>query len=439
MPNVKFSTAGNAVSARGLNLSEIDTFEIVEQPNSITTPVNVDTTIKDVVERTTSGTGIDNSFKINRKAGSLADNNGTYSSSNNAIATVDSTGRVLKGSSSGLVEITYQSTSSRFKVTRNMVSTGTSVKIISDWTANSLARHMDFNVKTLMTGKSPTDINLPQVMYIAANYSDGSASAIDNPNLFCRFGPNGSTDLNFEAVSLASSNGYAYPYVLISPNHILGCNHAGRADAPIHFAKNGVTYTANRTQYRQVGGDMAIYHIFPSITDISPIRMLPVDWQLYLPTMNTETTPLAISTLIRTANSGQVLPFTPKQGGGGDTAIITQNSPKIRLGQLKSLKSQFGQNNKFFINELSSNPTVRSWQSNLYDGDSGSPQFTIINNELCLIGVMWYGGGGRGDFVSNYLTEIQAAMNSISTAAGTTQRTLGTFSAGDLSAFTQFP
>lgn len=59
------------------------------------------------------------------------------------------------------------------------------------------------------------------------------------------------------------------------------------------------------------------------------------------------------------------------------------------------------------------NATRLGFYEPVVDGDSGSPRFLLIDDQLVLLTVMHYGGGGSGCFVTHYKTEIQNAMNSL--------------------------
>ena len=55
----------------------------------------------------------------------------------------------------------------------------------------------------------------------------------------------------------------------------------------------------------------------------------------------------------------------------------------------------------------------RAFYEDMISGDSGSPRFLLVDQELVLLCVMWKGGGGSGCFITHFIDEIQASMDSL--------------------------
>jgi len=79
----------------------------------------------------------------------------------------------------------------------------------------------------------------------------------------------------------------------------------------------------------------------------------------------------------------------------------------------------------------------REWgEDRVIAGDSGGPSFISINNELVLICAQ-NGFGGSTNF-SVFITEINAAMNNLATAAGDPDAGTYALNHPDLSEFTDY-
>jgi len=101
------------------------------------------------------------------------------------------------------------------------------------------------------------------------------------------------------------------------------------------------------------------------------------------------------------------------------------------LGTARNLPCvTFDQEEKFTIAELNDLPNYhertllssahrpyndmrRMFYEDMIGGDSGSPRFLLVNQELVLLCVMWKGGGGSGCFVTHFINEIQECMNNL--------------------------
>jgi hypothetical protein len=439
MATIKFSLDVTAIKARAKNLLEEDTFSIMPTPVG-SLPGEVLSNIKDIGIKTSSGAGANNSFKLNRNQGTLASPVGVFSSSNTEKAVVNSLGQVTYVSS-GLVTITYTSLTTKYAIQKEMVNNVTENVTYTGWASGSLAKHMDDSTRNLLSGETANQTSQSIFSTLASDFS----SATENSNLFCRFAPDGTTKLNFSCVTI-TRNGvdYNYPAVLISPRHVLVSDHVQGSAGEVKFQKDGVIYTTNQILKRVLnlpvdqyprGSDNAIWYIDPPITGVEPAKVLPSNWRNFLPSMDWNESAPKILSLVVTANTGQA---------GYDNVIFNNFTPHVRVFRLGKLGSTPALGRGFRGQSANSNPepAVSPWMTFLYAGDSSSPVFTVLSNQLCLIGTMQSGGGGTGHYyISDHITEVEALMAEVTAAANpsdVTVRTLTKFSAGDLSAFTQY-
>lgn len=78
----------------------------------------------------------------------------------------------------------------------------------------------------------------------------------------------------------------------------------------------------------------------------------------------------------------------------------------------------------------------RVFSEDIISGDSGNPSFMVVDDELCLLTVWTYGGGGAGTSLDNYVDDIDQMILDLDTEAG--DLTGYTCTVKDLSAYPSY-
>ena len=188
----------------------------------------------------------------------------------------------------------------------------------------------------------------------------------------------------------------AYPQrrggALISPRHLAMAWHSrvpnGTVMRFVDVDNNVVEREVTATQRvywpppdETTGSDIAIALFDSDVpSSISFTKVMPSDWDSYLPSFSNICTVPAVST-------HQNKHATVRDAHGVLTHTISFNKP---------IDSQ----------------RVLFYEVVEY-GDSGSPAFFIINDELVLLTTWFSGGGGGGPFYTHFISEINTVMTSL--------------------------
>jgi hypothetical protein len=264
------------------------------------------------------------------------------------------------------------------------------VDVPSGWVAESLAQHCIDQIDSRLSGQMPVFLQQDGTTFIR-NPACWAASI----NLTC-------------ASPWNSTGGLQRAGTLISPRHVLFCEHYGfrpAVNATIKFVTQAnevvsrtITALATHPEYTAVGfyPDIAIGVLDADVPEsISFAEVLPADWQDYLPSVST---------------------LNP--------------IPALRLNRLErasvaDLRQKIS--GRFWLQP----PATRfEYYESLVTGDSGNPAFLVVNGKPVLLGTFTYGGPGSGTSVSAHIDAINSMMSSLGGGY--------TLTAADLSAFPNY-
>jgi hypothetical protein len=186
---------------------------------------------------------------------------------------------------------------------------------------------------------------------------------------------------------------------LVSPRHFIGAVHWGlQAGDTVHFVKDDDTVVVRTvSSVATISGTDILVGVLNSDVDvgIAFARVMPTNWAQKLPTLHLFGLPVC------SADQGK----------------------RVYCRNLVSLADDV-------VCDRPNVATRESYYAPAVSGDSGSPCFAVMSNQMVLLCCWLSGGGGTGPSVSRYTTEINAAM-----------ATLGggyTLTSVDLSSYTTF-
>lgn len=250
-------------------------------------------------------------------------------------------------------------------------SSNNTVETFQSWASGSLAHHCTNQIDTLIANKTALNV------FTTTNWSARPATFIRNSDCWA----NG-IDLSC-ASPWNNENGSLYAGTLISPRHVVFCDHAS------FYPKNGKTITfvspsnqeVTRTIVNSVRAgdpDIRVALLDSDVPNsITFAKVLPSNWATYL------------------------IGFTPQSTV---PVMCLNQTERASIASLRSLHSSF----------LNAYPTLYpSYYGEIILFDSGNPTFLIINGQLVLIGVFTGGGAGNGSFISYHMDAVNAAMTSL--------------------------
>lgn len=292
-------------------------------------------------------------------------------------------------------------------------------------------------------GKAPGATT--QNQWLSATYSTtpGQCAAVQNPDMIFK-------DVDFSAISFCrGANGYIYPVTLITPRHVLFAQHTG-AGGPVVFRNSSGGFQSRTILSTFSIEDLAIGLLSSPVTDIEPMRVLPLDIGdfitrirgLVVPEDGLDYPPPAgyfgvSSPLIRgwfRTNGQAVQPpgtglgwpvltrraNTGLAGGDTNSIAIAGAVPKMRINMLKVIDPSTDPDKRFRMTPPVNNEFA-SWGSYAYGGDSGSVSMlmTPIGGQVVpvLLGATWTSGESGTTYIGNHEATV-AAMRSLAAAVG---------------------
>lgn len=382
----------------------------------------VDNSNYDSVLTQTTSTGLDNNFRIS-VADSLLIPGHSFINQAPTIASVDASGNVSR-ITNGTAIIDVKTPVGTRRTTRVMANTSVVTYAHKNYKSGSVGLHIVNAINTMIASKAPG--RTVQEFTTANNGNWAALSATRNASLF-------TGAMDFSAISLAREDislGY-FPYLLISPRHIICAAHIfGTVGKGIAWkAPDGSYKTARTLSYATYGDygaghDVGVAYLDTAITGINPFKFLPSNWANYLSSMSAGSWPYpaklpCLAKLYHMVDSDSWV--------NGIAVNDMCYMPSGITGNWAAVLSGSGVRDA----------TLLPW-SNVTDGirggDSGSPTMLPINGEAVLIGAQ-SSASGLNNFVA-YETWIEAQMNSQAAAQG--DSTVYTLGRADLSGFTQY-
>ncbi|MCK9458169.1 MAG: hypothetical protein M0R80_00635 [Proteobacteria bacterium] len=375
---------GTGKKLRSKNSTDLD-FELSNSPytNLISGSSSTARTVKDLNLQEYVDATYDNLTNLLVTPGIGCDDSPLYySSADVSIATIDQNGTITQvGNGTGKFNVTWKGLTKQTTAPISRVGGGTTEIFIS-YVDGSLGKHCSDNVDTRIAGKTRSCLPLFTTMdHTTPHY-------VRNTNCWL------SGISNVSCISPWNSNGGKNQAgTLISPRHIAFAEHyqfgAGTVIRYITDDDQVVEKTVLATQ--SIGPPNYADMYFSDITigvldsDIPPTikfaKLLPTNWANYLPSF-----------------------------GPGTGSLILDRIPGVATNQLKeALVGDYVSTHSVYYPENSQRQLL---YSKIIGGDSGSPGFIIIHDELVFL-TTWTTPGGGPQYL-NYLSEINAAMASLS-------------------------
>lgn len=403
-----FNQSGTRI--RGYTAAHDFSYFVTEKPfGAGTTPsIQTDSNINTV-------TGAENNFQVHVVDSNFLSGH-TLINNTPSIITLDGNGDATR-LQNGLASIDIATPVGRRNYSRIMSTSSIPKKAWQSFVAGSLGKHIVDSMLALISGKTVSSTT--HAAFTSNNYLTATPAVVRNPNLYC-------AALNLTGISVmgAGGNGYIHPGMLISPRHVIGATHFHGTGPWVWLGTDGQYHSASLAQgYAIANTDIWIGYLNASISNCAILKVLPANYINYLPNADGDLL-LNLPILSKTAHSGTPAAAT----GAGDWWTINHI---LMLIQMTGNKRWFAYQR--FDSDIAALPT-EAWHVPIVGGDSGSPLFILINGELVLIGA--HLGAVTGDTYSNYITEIEAAMNSLGAAQG--DMTSYSLNKVDLSAFTSY-
>jgi hypothetical protein len=247
---------------------------------------------------------------------------------------------------------------------------------------NSLIKHIIDDIYSRVTAIPQKQINL----FSSKNHS--TLTYIRNTN-------NLISNVNTTCISPWNSRlGGAGGGTLISPRHVIYCKHASHypivGDTIRFVSESNQVITRTVTQVltlnQSPSPDMVIIVLNSDATTengqpsgISFCKVLPINWYRYLPSMY---------------GAKNSLPFIHHDQEQKSLIYLWNSSVDL--------------NNNSFIISFPSDANQLNFNEPLIIGDSGNPQFVIINNQMVLLSVQ-----GNPNFIPYYMSEINNVMSTL--------------------------
>lgn len=257
---------------------------------------------------------------------------------------------------------------------------GSIVDTFSSYVNGTAAHNASSTIDSLLSGKTASSTIR---RFNTQNHTSSPPSYVANASFWAN-------SLNFSCCSVWNSTGLnTMAGTLISPRHIIFAAHYQlNTGATVRFI-DGSGNIVNRTMtaklvhpdYKPYYPDIAIGVLDSDVpAGVSFARVLPANWSSYLPT---------ISYTSR-------IPF-----------IVVDQEEKALVGDI------VGISNSVNIAAPENSQRLSFWES-IITGDSGSPGFLVINNQLVIVTVLTFGGlFTSGTFISAHINSINTMMNTL--------------------------
>ena len=348
-----------------------------------------DVVVKDQINHQSHTATVDHTFNVSSDAPV------TFSSLTPEIATIDSGGGYVQRVASGTTLInaeTYHLTKQIFLHLSRTNSVMTSSFL--DYVDGSLAKHCCDSIGALIAGYTQSTVTAAQPIYTTLPWGpdDTGAVYVRNPNCWLNSIVNQLTCMS----PWNSLQGHNRAGTLISPRHVAFAQHyyvpAGYTMRFVNTSNQVFTYTVtgNRTIYynETLNTDINIGCLDRDVdSSISFTKVLPANWSAYLPTLTTTAT----------SHFPMITTNQYKQCAISDVGSV--NYYDTTQGSLYGMRPTDTQRKLFYLDIIS--------------GDSGSPAFLFINNQLVMVTAWTWGGAGGGPFYGTFVSKINDAMTSL--------------------------
>ena len=180
-------------------------------------------------------------------------------------------------------------------------------------------------------------------------------------------------------------NGWNMAGTLISARHLIYAHHYAIPHGTTLYFMDGASNVYSRTliDSRYVSCDIRIGLLNSDLpSTLHPAKILPPEYGNYIGT-------------------AKRLP-----------CVTFDQEEKLTVAELSDLKC-FNERTSLSSAQRPHSDMRRAFYEDMIPGDSGSPRFLLVDQELVLLCVMWKGGGGSGCFITHFIDEIQASMDNL--------------------------
>ena len=180
-------------------------------------------------------------------------------------------------------------------------------------------------------------------------------------------------------------NGWNLAGTLISARHVIYTHHGAIPHGTTLYFMDTSSNVYSRTliDSRYVSCDIRIGLLNSDLpSTVHPAKLLPPDYGNYIGTAK------------------------------GLPCVTFDQEEKLTVAELNGLKN-FSERTSLSSAQRPHGDMRRAFYEDMISGDSGSPRFLLVDQELVLLCVMWKGGGGSGCFITHFIDEIQASMDSL--------------------------
>lgn len=372
---------------RGFLPHEEISYTITEEPLVLTGTTATNQAVQDFIADVTTPSSSDNNCRLSFGVTQYTADNQTPS-----VCSLDTAGKITRlADGTCNIDLSIPGSKRRFSRTLSR-SAGSASYLQKSFATGSLARHITDNIDAYLSGKSP---GASQYTFTGESYSATAPAGTRNTGIF-----SGALDLSAFSFTI-SGRGSQFPVHLISDRHFICAAHVlpGVGATIVWLANDNTFKTATISSTKQItsADDLAIGYLSAPITGITPVSVLPANWQTKLPA-------------IPVANYGQIT--VPVLLDLWDDAT---NRRKLVVG--KNTRRPVGYPTTLIDTApdgYTSPSAYASWSALLRGGDSGSPCFVPINDgalKTVLVGCMWQATAAGN--IANAITEIESAMTSL--------------------------
>jgi len=318
-------------------------------------------------------------------------------------------------------------------------------------TVGSLAEHINNQVASRIYGQAYTDGN--RLLFSSCNYSTSALVAVRNPN-----NPIADIDISWMSVSQVRSGKTDGPYsptALISPRHVLQCDHYPPVPSRIAFlGRDGNSYYANvvsSISLTDTIDDLRLCYLDAPVSEqVTRIAILPADYKSYIPFIyNTEFKRVgALSVhpvrvfcrLLQNSGVNYEAPLVDTRHRIGWTSLLPTNNAetgRTYFGDIVYLNST---NYNIDSGRNAGDGTgfqetqAINWCDWAFPGDSGGHIFTVINGVTVMLSHYWTVSWGSNP--SGKATYLNTKMREMAVAQGDSFQY--TMNEVDLSSFPTF-